>query len=342
MTNREAFHERRATGIGGSDVAAIFNLDPYRDSRAVWREKRGLVEPGEPDVTARKWLDRGKKLEPLIRERYMERTGNRVTEVGRFRRHPTHRFMISHPDGTVHDDAHPEPGLLECKHAALLTFAKIEREGIPWHWQLQVQHNLYVTGRPWCDVAVLNAERWDMVVVRVPADETVQLALVQSEREFWRYVETGTVPPEQQSAAAPEELPATPTNTEVVTVTDEVAVAAIADYRSAQELEATAKELKQVARDKLVAALPGVGVYETDEARVYYSLNAARDRLDKKALESARLVDPTKLQLWAQQAGVTLPALDRIKLDLTAFLIPGSPYESVRVYALHGHTRGEG
>lgn len=63
--NRAQFVEDRRKGIGGSDVAAILGLDPYKTPYQLWREKRAM-DADAAGAAAR----RGQFLEPAILARY--------------------------------------------------------------------------------------------------------------------------------------------------------------------------------------------------------------------------------------------------------------------------------
>ena len=54
MTNeqRAAWLEGRRTGIGGSDVAAVLSLNPWKPPLDVWNDKLGLSEDKEMSATA--------------------------------------------------------------------------------------------------------------------------------------------------------------------------------------------------------------------------------------------------------------------------------------------------
>lgn len=41
----EAWRAERRKGVGGSDVAAIMGMSPYKSPYEVWAEKTGVVEP---------------------------------------------------------------------------------------------------------------------------------------------------------------------------------------------------------------------------------------------------------------------------------------------------------
>lgn len=335
--NEVAVSDRKA-GIGGSDVAALLNMDPYRTAVDVWNEKLGNPA-AERSPQAKRALDRGARLEPIIRALYQQwcvEQGRQVkvmtNNVVMFR--STHcPWMVAHLDGTVDDVAEPGLGVLECKHAGLALFATIKRDGLPYHWLLQVQHYLYVTGRTWADVAVLNSERWELLVVRVTADLSLQQALVQLEAAFWHmHVLTKDPPP---LVAAQSEVPLPATTSSIQQMTDPVFANAVRLWLDATETEKAAEALKEAARTEMLAAIGRrLGVYEGAGVRVYYQQVSRAGRFDKEALRRLGAIDPLALQVWAQGKNLDLPQLEQVMLDLTQFEQPPSTYEQLRVYPL--------
>ncbi|MDH3571210.1 MAG: YqaJ viral recombinase family protein, partial [Gemmatimonadota bacterium] len=136
-SSRAEFHRRRLTGIGGSDVGAIVGVDPYRNALDVYLEKTGEVEPDEAPTPVQ---ERGRFLEPVIRQLYKLRSGRRL-QPARFRRHPEHKWMIGHPDSLVmaRDDVKEvtdERGVFEAKTMMRGVFKKVVDRGLPEHNQL--------------------------------------------------------------------------------------------------------------------------------------------------------------------------------------------------------------
>lgn len=58
----------RQEGIGGSDIAAVMGVSPYKTRWALWHEKKGLVEPAPVGAAA----DRGVRLEPVVADWYAD------------------------------------------------------------------------------------------------------------------------------------------------------------------------------------------------------------------------------------------------------------------------------
>ncbi len=76
-------HENRATGIGGSDAAAVCGLNPYKSPVDVYLEKVGAAAP--VDETERMFW--GNKLEDVVADVYSDRTGRKVRRRNRTCRH---------------------------------------------------------------------------------------------------------------------------------------------------------------------------------------------------------------------------------------------------------------
>lgn len=91
-------------------------------------------------------IQRGIDFEQAARERYIKESGNSVKEVGFVYSDESRRIGCS-PDGLVGDD-----GLVEFKCPNSSTHISYRRDNsVPKKYVLQIQHQLYVTGRQWCD-----------------------------------------------------------------------------------------------------------------------------------------------------------------------------------------------
>ncbi|CAJ4415394.1 putative phage-type endonuclease domain protein [Burkholderia pseudomallei] len=94
--------------------------------------------------------------------------------------------------------------ILECKTAGEFG-ARHWQDGVPEYVQLQVQHQLAVTGKQAADVAVLLCGQ-RLEVHRIERDDALIGQLIALEAEFWRYVETDTPPPGDGSESADKAL----------------------------------------------------------------------------------------------------------------------------------------
>lgn len=200
--DREAWLDQRRKGVGGSDVAAIMGLSPYRGAYEVWAEKSGLIEA--PDISDNPAVIWGNILESVIGEHYAEnhpdREVRRLNAVCQSIERPWAQASL---DYEVKD---PELGwgVLEIKTAGQRSEGKWD-DGVPLFYQTQVAHYLSVTGRAFADVAVLIGGQ-DYREYRIMRDEDDICAVESAVDEFWQRVQTGEEPPIDGSPGEAEAL----------------------------------------------------------------------------------------------------------------------------------------
>jgi putative phage-type endonuclease len=198
--SRDEWLEVRKTGIGSSDAAAAVGLNPYKSQLELWMEKTGrgraLPQPDPNDDTSPMFW--GTLLESFVAAHYTKKTGNRIRKVNALLQHPEHAWMLANLDREVMGVADVQ--ILECKTAGM-NGAKLWRDGVPEYVQLQVHHQLAVTGKQAADVAVLVCGN-EFRTYRIERDEALIERLIQLEKTFWHYVETDTPPPADGSDSA--------------------------------------------------------------------------------------------------------------------------------------------
>ena len=204
--DREQWLTVRKGGIGSSDAAAAVGLNPYKSQLALWLEKTGrdAAMPqidANDDSTPAFW---GTILEPIVATQYSKRTGLKVRKVNAVLQHsdPDLRWMMANLDREVVGSA--EVQILECKTAGI-NGARLWKDGVPEYVQLQVMHQLAVTGKQAADVAVLIGGQ-DLEIHRIERDEKMIANLIELERRFWQYVVDDTPPPADGSDSADQAL----------------------------------------------------------------------------------------------------------------------------------------
>lgn len=202
--SRDAWLDVRKRGIGSSDSSAAIGLNPYKSQLELWLEKtnrdQGLAKPDPDDDTAPVFW--GVILEPIVASQYQRRTGNKVRKVNAVLQHPEIPWMLANIDREVVGSA--EVQILECKTAGI-NGARLWRDGVPKYVEVQVMHQLAVTGKQAADVAVLLGGQ-QLEVYRIERDELLIQHLIELERQFWHYVETDTPPPADGSDSAEQAL----------------------------------------------------------------------------------------------------------------------------------------
>jgi putative phage-type endonuclease len=192
--------EVRKQGLGGSDAAAAVGLSPYQSPLELWLEKThrdaDLKKPDPDDTTEPVFW--GTLLEPIVACAYTKQTGNRVRRVNAVLQHPQYPFLLANLDREV--VGVPDVQILECKTAGEFG-SRLWKDGVPEYVQLQVQHQLAVTGKASADVAVLLCGQ-KLEVHRVCRDEALIGHLIALEAKFWSYVTSDTPPPADGSESA--------------------------------------------------------------------------------------------------------------------------------------------
>ncbi|QIK80570.1 YqaJ viral recombinase family protein [Lysobacter sp. HDW10] len=196
--DRQQWLDVRKGGIGSSDAAAAVGLCPYKSPLELWMEKTGRAEsdPRKPNWDSPMYW--GTLLEPLVATAYGEKSGHRVRRVNAVLQHPVFPFMLANIDRDV--VGCPDVQILECKTAGEFG-SRLWKDGVPEYVQLQVQHQLAVTGRQAADVAVLLCGQ-QLEVHRILRDEAMIARLVLLEARFWEHVENDTPPPADGSESS--------------------------------------------------------------------------------------------------------------------------------------------
>ena len=214
--SRDDWLSVRRRGIGSSDAAAAVGLNPYQSRLALWMEKTGRdlcpavdannsgantsgtngthTDPLD-DTQPMYW---GSLLEPIVAAHYTRRTGLKVRRINAVLQHPEHPWMLANIDREVMGSADVQ--LLECKTAGIHG-AKLWHDGVPEYVQLQVLHQLAVTGKQACDVAVLIGGQ-ELRIHRIERDEAAIAHLIELEAAFWHQVALDQAPPGDGSDSA--------------------------------------------------------------------------------------------------------------------------------------------
>ena len=93
LTEQEWLAYRRR-GIGGSDVAAILGISPFRTARDLYDDKLNIALAVDD---AGNWvaLEMGHLLEPLVAQIFTKKTGLEVFQIKKMFQHPQYPFMLA-------------------------------------------------------------------------------------------------------------------------------------------------------------------------------------------------------------------------------------------------------
>jgi len=173
----------RADGITATDVSVIAGLNPYKTPYQLWAEKLGKYTPDPVGPAA----IRGILLENAVAEFYEMETGRELRRSNGIVRLKEMPWAMASLDRTIVG----EEGLVEIKTS---TSPRWSLHPVPPEVVAQVQWQMFVTGAPWCDIAVLLG---GLVfrIERVEASVEMQTDLYRKAVEFRNLLATDTAPP---------------------------------------------------------------------------------------------------------------------------------------------------
>jgi len=164
MTSLNAFQgddwlAQRVGRITGSRVAAILGLDKYKTPDGVLRDMVREYHGAESEFSGNEATAFGHEHEPEAIAAYEDQAECLVISTG-LHVHAEHDWLAASPDGLVGHD-----GLIEVKCPFRATYTTLAE--VP-HYAAQIQLQLAVTMRDWCDFVIWRDG--EIIVERVEAD----------------------------------------------------------------------------------------------------------------------------------------------------------------------------
>lgn len=275
QSERQEWLTERKNYLGASDLAAVMGVDLYRTPLDVFNEKLGFVEPFEGN----KHTERGTKLEEIAAREYAEKTGKNLRRKNMALVHPKYEFLRGHVDRLVEG----KNRIAEIKCPSVGSFARIQREGVPDSWIVQLQAYLMLSGKPAGEYIVFNADKWELLNFELVADIEMQVTIVDVSVRFWReHIETGT-PPRTSELDKPK-LEFAKVGGDVLQISDPEFIEAAQLLQEAKQLELDGKELYDIAKQRIVKMVGGFGKFQGGNLRLSYYESAGHTSFDKKHL----------------------------------------------------------
>lgn len=288
----DAQHDRRRY-IGGSDVAAVLGISPWRTPLQLWEAKTAPALPHEGPASGPK--RRGHRWEAVVAEMLVEHLqdqGHTVQIVGSNTRYvdPERDYLAAEIDFEVRLDGEDEVTNVELKTVHPFKASEWGEAGTdecPVWYTAQAMHGLGVTGRRRCLVAPLFGAD-EIRAYPVLRDEETIAAMRARCEAFWQLVQTG-VRPDPTTLADLDRLYQGDDTIPALIADDELTakvlrLRAIKAEIKARELEAEAIEfdVKRAMRDAVELVIPG------DEKKVAISWKERGTTwLDQAALKEA-------------------------------------------------------
>ncbi|WP_431018204.1 YqaJ viral recombinase family protein [Burkholderia gladioli] len=189
--------------IGGSDVAAILGVSPWKTPHELWLQKTGRAPREEVTPEQQKRFDRGHRLEPVVLQMLIDRLEDEGIEVELVRTNERyidaeHSFLACEIDFELRVTGEVEiAGELiqfsgehingDCKTVHPFAAKKWGEEGtdeVPIDYAAQFMHGLGITGRDYCIVATLIGMD-DLLIYWVKRDQETIDGIRSRVVEFW-------------------------------------------------------------------------------------------------------------------------------------------------------------
>lgn len=292
IENEGQWLAERVKDVTSTEVSALYGLSPYTTEFELFHQKRDGIVVRIPENDRMKW---GKRLEAPIAHGVAEDMGWNIAKLDVYMRDVEARIGSSF-DFEI-KSASDGRGILEIKNVAELQYKRkwiddgngnIEA---PEHIEMQIQHQMEVSGYEWCALVVLVGGNTPKVVYR-NRDREIGADLRRTVEGFWQRVETNTPPSADYSrdAAFIGQLYSQVRTGEIFDATGDAEIA-----RMVQQYQSTAAEIAQLEKMKeayKAQLLERVGAAEKVVAP-WGSLNLARTQDSLGTLITADMVGTT-------------------------------------------------
>jgi len=190
--------------LGGSDIAAMLGISPWKTPYDLWEEKMGISAETEDDEQRAKVLKRGKRLEPVVMEMLQDEYDLIITDRNLVHVDSEYEWMRCEIDFeyiAVIDAEEIGNGDVKTVHPyAAKDWGESGTDQVPTYYVAQFQWGMMITDRKVCVVvALIGAD--DLRVYYVHRDEEIISMLRQRAIKFWKENVVAGVPPPVQSAS---------------------------------------------------------------------------------------------------------------------------------------------
>lgn len=196
LTEQEWLAYRRR-GIGGSDVATILGISPFRTARDLYDDKLNIASAADD---AGNWvaLEMGHLLEPLVARIFAKKTGLEVFQIKKMFQHPQYPFMLADVDYFVRLP-NGKISILEIKttnYNAKDHWWKDGEECVPVYYETQGRHYMTVMDIDEIFYCCLYGNNEDEVIIRhLYRDREYEQEMIYLERAFWHDHILTRIPP---------------------------------------------------------------------------------------------------------------------------------------------------
>jgi putative phage-type endonuclease len=176
----------RAKRLGGSEIASVLRISPYKTRLELWEEKTGRRE--QPNISHLPHVKRGIDAEPIARglleRKYRVKYTTPVLTDKEF------PWMAASLDGICNEHT------LEIKTMGREKHLDVKDGIVPDYYACQVQWGLMISNKPFGIFASYRPEDGTLYEVDVHRDEVAIQEMRQKAIEFWDWVVNDRRPPD--------------------------------------------------------------------------------------------------------------------------------------------------
>lgn len=270
----------RRQGIGGSDIAVILGLSPWRTPLDLWAEKTGRKPP--PGET--RAMRVGKALEPVVIDLWSEQTGGDVIERDVTIEHSEHPIARGTLDAIGQLDG--ERVVIEAKTGR----SDAWRDGVPAYYVAQVHWYLMLARLDRAEVAALT-DGAEFATYSIAADRDLETSMLETAIEWWQRHVVRDVPPDPVTVEDARIVRGLRDTTDEVAALDGDLAAALARLaeikRSMRDLEQQAREIERTILASAPPARRLIARAGHAEIRAVWCPPTTRTQVDVQALRAA-------------------------------------------------------
>jgi putative phage-type endonuclease len=251
--SRKEWLDLRMHDVTSTEVAALFNISPYATEFELWYRKKAETVVELDGNERMRW---GERLQDAIANGIAEDYGWDIRHMSEYMRIPELRMGASF-DYAIGDD-----GLLEVKNVDALVFRDgwlVEGDDLeaPPHIELQIQHQLAVSGRKYARIgALIGGNR--VALIHRDADTQIIETIKMRVKAFWESIEANK-PPHPDYVRDCEFISKLYNYAEpgkILDARDDAYIARMcANYREASEAAKKADERKQAIKAELLTRI---------------------------------------------------------------------------------------
>jgi putative phage-type endonuclease len=181
------WHEKRAMGIGGSDIPIVMGISPYKTPYRLWLEKTKKVK--QEDISGMFHVVRGVENEPVARAMFEDQTQMKFTPKSWVIEGK--EFLRCNDDGF--NDEYKI--VLEIKCMGIKNHIAATNGIIPKHYIYQIQYNMAISKALLGYFISYRPETKELISILVHPDLELQNELLEAAEKFWIGHVMSDVPP---------------------------------------------------------------------------------------------------------------------------------------------------